>query len=95
MRTHTDTPDSFSCPNCGEEVPAGAPCCPECGADENTGWSPDTMYDDLDLPDADEQDDDVNADSPSESAPALGSLPGVIVAVIAALLIAAFLKWMW
>ncbi len=24
--------------------------CPECGSDEKTGWSEDTMYDDLDLP---------------------------------------------
>ena len=24
--------------------------CPECGSDEKTGWSEDTMYDGLDLP---------------------------------------------
>jgi len=32
-------------------VPAGALACPECGSDDETGWSQDTMYDDLDLPD--------------------------------------------
>ncbi len=41
---------SFSCPNCGAEVPARALVCPECGSDENTGWSEDTRYDGLDLP---------------------------------------------
>jgi hypothetical protein len=27
------------CPNCGAEVPPKARACPECGADEETGWS--------------------------------------------------------
>lgn len=36
---------SFICPSCGEEVPAGAKACPECGADEKTGWSDQTIYD--------------------------------------------------
>ena len=26
------------CPICGEEVPRNAKACPECGADERTGW---------------------------------------------------------
>jgi hypothetical protein len=30
-----------SCPNCGTEVPRHARACPECGADEKTGWSDD------------------------------------------------------
>lgn len=42
---------SFPCPVCGERVPAGATACRECGSDERTGWSEDTLYDDLDLPD--------------------------------------------
>jgi hypothetical protein len=32
-------------------VPAGARACPACGADARTGWSEDTLYDGLDLPD--------------------------------------------
>ena len=36
---------SFNCPNCGAEVPARATVCPECGSDEKTGWSADTVYD--------------------------------------------------
>ncbi|MEM1107795.1 MAG: zinc-ribbon domain-containing protein [Planctomycetota bacterium] len=44
-------PTFFDCPNCGAEVPDGALACPECGSDGETGWSEDTAYDGLDLPD--------------------------------------------
>ena len=44
----------FICPNCGAEVPIKALSCPECGSDEKTGWSEDTMYDGLDLPEVEE-----------------------------------------
>jgi hypothetical protein len=39
------------CPNCGAEVPRNARACPECGADEKTGWSDAARTDGLDLPD--------------------------------------------
>ena len=42
------TPDV--CPNCGAEVPRGAKACPECGSDEETGWSEEARYDNLNLP---------------------------------------------
>ena len=32
---------SFICPFCGAQVPQGALACPECGSDEQTGWSDD------------------------------------------------------
>jgi len=38
------------CPNCGAEVPPSARACPECGADEETGWSEEASGDGLDLP---------------------------------------------
>lgn len=41
-----------TCPNCGAEVPPDAKVCPECGSDEQTGWSEQARYDALDLPDA-------------------------------------------
>lgn len=39
------------CPNCGAKVPPRAKACPECGADEQTGWSEAAEADGLDLPD--------------------------------------------
>lgn len=39
------------CPNCGAEVPPRARACPECGADEQTGWSEEARVGGLDLPD--------------------------------------------
>lgn len=38
------------CPNCGVELPRQARACPECGADETTGWSENAGREDLDLP---------------------------------------------
>ena len=38
------------CPNCGAEVPRNARACPECGSDEETGWSEQAATDGLDLP---------------------------------------------
>ena len=44
------TPDI--CPVCGAEVPPKVRACPECGADDTTGWNEDrAVYDGLDLPD--------------------------------------------
>ena len=41
------------CPVCGAEVPPNAKACPECGADERTGWNEDmTLYDGMDLPES-------------------------------------------
>ena len=39
------------CPNCGAEVPPRARACPECGADEQTGWSDKVHEQQLGLPD--------------------------------------------
>jgi len=38
------------CPNCGAEVPRHAKACPECGSDEQTGWSEEAHASSLDLP---------------------------------------------
>lgn len=40
-----------TCPHCGADLPRGAKACPECGSDEQTGWSDQARYDNLDLPD--------------------------------------------
>lgn len=34
----------FRCPNCGADVPLKARACPECGSDEETGWSEAAKY---------------------------------------------------
>ena len=39
------------CPNCGAEVPPKAKSCPECGSDEQTGWSEKAHAENLGLPD--------------------------------------------
>jgi len=39
------------CPNCGAQVPRNVKACPECGSDEQTGWSEESHADGLDLPD--------------------------------------------
>jgi hypothetical protein len=49
-RTKPNTPSV--CPVCGEDVPHGALACPECGADDRSGWREDAgSYDGVDLPD--------------------------------------------
>jgi hypothetical protein len=40
-----------TCPNCGAEVPPNARACPQCGADDQTGWSDAAGADGLGLPD--------------------------------------------
>ena len=50
QRQHPKPPPA-ECPVCGAEVPPNARACPECGADERSGWNEDeTEYDGLDLP---------------------------------------------
>ncbi|MCF7708504.1 MAG: hypothetical protein K9N52_06370 [Verrucomicrobia bacterium] len=39
------------CPVCGASVPPKAGVCPGCGSCEETGWSGEAYYDQLDLPD--------------------------------------------
>ncbi len=39
------------CPNCGAVVPSNAKACPECGADDETGWSEEAYGPNPDLPD--------------------------------------------
>ena len=45
------------CANCGAPIPRNARACPECGADERTGWRETSLYDGLDLPDDSDSED--------------------------------------
>jgi hypothetical protein len=58
------TAEYFICPNCGAEVTQGASACPECGSDDATGWSEETLYDGIDLPEFEEAYDATNPPSP-------------------------------
>jgi hypothetical protein len=44
-----------ACANCGSDIPPRAHACPECGADERTGWRETSIYDGLDLPEPDHE----------------------------------------
>ena len=45
-------PPPDECANCGAVIPRGAKACPECGADERTGWREASIYDGMDLPES-------------------------------------------
>jgi len=61
------------CANCGAALPRDAKSCPDCGADERTGWRDDdrTRYDGLDLPDSAFSDDS----APPASHPSRANAP--------------------
>ena len=62
-------PRPTECANCGAAIPCHARSCPECGADERTGWRETDVYDGLDLPDSawDDAEDAPRAQRPSAS----------------------------
>jgi RNA polymerase subunit RPABC4/transcription elongation factor Spt4 len=78
-------PPPDECANCGAAIPPHANACPGCGADERTGWRENSVYDDLDLPDAAFRDD---GEPPPRRA--LRSGPAWYWLATAALLIALF-----
>ncbi|MFI4860026.1 MAG: zinc-ribbon domain-containing protein [Phycisphaerales bacterium JB063] len=81
--------ESFDCPNCGEPVPGGALACPSCGADDETGWSEDTMYDGLDLPD------EAFGDGPAKPTRQTAGYYRWVVVVMAALILLLLLgRWL-
>jgi hypothetical protein len=73
----------FTCPHCGAQVPSDASACPECGSDNETGWSEAAAYDDLLL-----YDDEPAADSPSHAA-----WPQYLLIIVAALALSAYLAY--
>ena len=45
-----EMPPPEECAQCGAAIPPRARACPECGADERTGWRESSLYDGLNLP---------------------------------------------
>lgn len=58
-------PPPSECAQCGAAIPPNARACPECGADERTGWRESSIYDGLDLPDEAGSDGRENAPRPA------------------------------
>ena len=78
-----EQPPPEECANCGAAIPRSARACPECGADERTGWRETSTYDGLDLPDS------AYGDAPVK--PRRAGLPwywvaAALVAIVAAIL---------
>lgn len=75
------------CANCGADIPPKSLACPECGADERTGWREQSIYDGLDLPD-----EAYPAEKPLRRGWPLGwKITAIVLIVLAAL--AAFRAW--
>jgi predicted RNA-binding Zn-ribbon protein involved in translation (DUF1610 family) len=87
------------CANCGAAIPRNARACPECGADERTGWRDNdaTRYDGLDLPDeaseSDEPDDRSLAAMRRKRARKVNGVPWYWWVVGVALLVIIALTW--
>ena len=79
--------ETFPCPNCGADVPEDAKACPECGSDDETGWSEDTMYDDIDLPITDEESDYDPETDDRKSTVSIWMIMGAIVVIVAMLVL--------
>jgi hypothetical protein len=56
-------PPPEECANCGAPIPRGAKACPQCGADERTGWreTDEPDYGALDLPESAFEEDDATS----------------------------------
>jgi hypothetical protein len=81
----------FTCPHCGAQVPSSATACPECGSDNETGWSEAAAYDDLLLYDNEPPVPRTpcgGADSSSHAA-----WPQYLIVIVAALTLSAYLAY--
>lgn len=72
----------FTCPHCSAVVPGDADVCPECGSCDETGWSQDAAFDDLDLPSGHERE-----ERPIKTKAAFWQVVAVIVLIMLILLV--------
>lgn len=80
------------CPVCGEDVPRNALACPECGADDQSGWREEAdRYDGIDLPEEFDYDEFARREFGSSAKPAgISALWWVTAIVLLALTILYF-----
>ena len=64
-------PPPAECAQCGATIPPRASACPECGADERTGWREASIYDGMDLPES-AWSDEANEDATSSTSREIG-----------------------
>jgi ribosomal protein L32 len=69
------------CPNCGAAIRRSARACPECGADEETGWSERTYLDGIDIPDEGAYEETLESEFGSPSSPTKAGAWRIYVAV--------------
>lgn len=81
-----------TCPNCGASLSRRARACPECGADERTGWSEKAATDHLGISDPEEFDHAAFVREEFGSPESRGG-PRLWVWLVAVLLLAAWLAW--
>jgi len=83
--------DWVACPHCGESIRRNARACKHCGSDERTGWSEDTYLDGIDLPEAGDYGDGLEA----EGFRAPAKTPGrSVMALVSGGLILLFALWL-
>jgi hypothetical protein len=83
------TNKTFVCPVCGGTVSADAKACPDCGADERTGWSDRTYLDGIDVGDEIDYEALVQSEFPTSS-----PRPKIrfnVMAIIGAIVLVAFI----
>ena len=71
--------NTFLCPICSGEVKRNAKACPHCGSDSETGWSDETVYDDIGLPDFEDVENEF--EKPKSSSPIWVQVVGTIIAI--------------
>lgn len=85
-----DDSNWFVCPICGADVKASAVACPQCGSDDETGWSDNTMYDEVDLPTDAEQD-----AKQAKAAASSGWVGMLIVCVVIGMIVFLIIRGIW
>jgi len=82
------------CPNCGALVPPKAKDCPECGSDDETGWSEKVYEANPDLPDDEFDYEEFTKREFEGKIPAPRPIPKSWWAVAVILLIVIFYAWL-